>query len=81
MIPSPEKCPLCGRPNDCQLCTNAAYKGPCWCAQMEIPDALLARVPREFQNRNCLCRGCVVEFQRAKNSGSSSAAHPEILSA
>ena len=36
------KCPLCGRPNDCQLCTVAAYKGPCWCAKVKIPDELVA---------------------------------------
>ena len=38
------KCPLCGQPNECQLCTAAAYKGPCWCATVSIPEALLARV-------------------------------------
>ena len=42
---SAEYCPLCHQPNNCQLCTVAAYKGPCWCAKVEIPDALLAKVP------------------------------------
>ncbi len=61
-ICQPEKCPLCGRPNDCQLCTNAAYKGPCWCAQAKIPDALLARVPPDLRNQACICRTCVAIF-------------------
>ena len=62
----PAKCPLCGQPNECQLCTVAAYKGACWCAQLEIPGELLARVPEEFRNRACICRKCVVNFQRER---------------
>jgi len=60
----PDKCPLCGEPNDCQLCTIAAYKGSCWCARVEMPEALLARVPENFRNRACICRHCVEKFQR-----------------
>lgn len=63
------KCPLCGRPNECQLCTAAAYKGPCWCATVSIPEELLARVPPELRNKACICRACVMEFQRAKEGG------------
>ena len=59
-------CPLCGQPNDCQLCTVAAYKGPCWCAQVEIPEALLTQAPVESRNQACLCRACVMKFHRAK---------------
>jgi len=55
-------CPLCGGPNECQLCTSAAFKGPCWCASASIPDELLARVPVELRNRVCICRGCVTAF-------------------
>jgi hypothetical protein len=58
------RCPLCGQPNECQLCTAAAYKGPCWCAKVEIPNGLLARVPVELRNRACICRGCVASFQK-----------------
>ena len=62
------QCPLCGQPNDCQLCTTAAYKGPCWCAKVEIPEALLALVPPELRNQACLCHGCVMKFHRARKS-------------
>jgi prepilin-type processing-associated H-X9-DG protein/prepilin-type N-terminal cleavage/methylation domain-containing protein len=58
----PGRCPLCGGPNGCQLCSPAAYKGPCWCAQVEIPGALLARVPENFRNRACICQKCVAAF-------------------
>lgn len=59
-------CPLCGEANDCQLCTPNAYKGPCWCAGMEIPAALLAQVPAESRNKTCICRECVMQFHRTK---------------
>ena len=58
----PDKCPLCGESNDCQLCNDATYKGPCWCATAKIPDELLARVPAESQNKACICRECVAAF-------------------
>lgn len=63
------QCPLCGRANECQLCTVAAYKGPCWCAKVTIPEALLARIPAELRNKACVCRECVMEFHRAKEGG------------
>jgi hypothetical protein len=66
------RCPLCDRPNDCQLCTPNAYKGPCWCARVEIPEALLARVPMERRNQTCICQECVMEFHRAKQGATAS---------
>jgi prepilin-type N-terminal cleavage/methylation domain-containing protein/prepilin-type processing-associated H-X9-DG protein len=58
---NPSLCPLCGGPNDCQVCS--ADKGACWCANVEIPAALLARVPRPLRNRACICRACVEKFR------------------
>ena len=55
-------CPLCGRPNACQLCTTTATKGPCWCYQVEMPAELLARVPDAYRNLACICRECVTDF-------------------
>ncbi len=69
-------CPLCGQPNDCQLCTVAAYKGACWCAQVEIPELLLAQVPPDLLNKNCICRACVMAFHRSKNA---QAPAPKVL--
>jgi len=62
----PARCPLCGGLNDCQLCTAAAYKGPCWCESAKIPDKLLVRVP-SARNRACVCRMCVVAFHREQS--------------
>ncbi|HEX4343595.1 MAG TPA: cysteine-rich CWC family protein [Verrucomicrobiae bacterium] len=56
------RCPLCGEVNDCQLCTSAVYKGPCWCAKVKVPDELLAQIPEELRNRACVCRDCVAQF-------------------
>jgi hypothetical protein len=72
---NPACCPLCGKPNQCQLCTEAAYKGPCWCARVQIPEALLARVPAELRNKACICRECVMDFHR-KNTGTRQAVMP-----
>ena len=60
---NPNQCPLCGGANECQLCTPAAYKGQCWCARMEMPAALLARVPENLRDRACICQHCVENFQ------------------
>jgi prepilin-type N-terminal cleavage/methylation domain-containing protein/prepilin-type processing-associated H-X9-DG protein len=59
---NPGLCPLCGGPNDCQLCT--AEKGPCWCERVEMPAALLARVPENVRDSACICRQCVEKFRR-----------------
>jgi prepilin-type N-terminal cleavage/methylation domain-containing protein/prepilin-type processing-associated H-X9-DG protein len=63
---NPNQCPLCCAANDCQLCSSAAHKGPCWCARVEMPDALLSRVPENLRNRACICRNCVEKFQRER---------------
>jgi hypothetical protein len=68
--PDAGRCPLCGNPNNCQLCTLAAYKGPCWCARANIPEALIARVPSELRNKSCICRDCVEKFHRTKDDPS-----------
>ncbi len=60
----PAQCPLCHQPNECQLCTVAAYKGPCWCAQVEIPEALLAQIPPDLHNQACLCQNCITTWHR-----------------
>lgn len=65
----PSCCPLCGEPNDCQLCTPNAYKGPCWCFAVEMPEALLAQVPAALRNKSCVCRKCVQQYHRKQTGG------------
>ncbi|MCC5844413.1 MAG: cysteine-rich CWC family protein [Verrucomicrobia bacterium] len=59
--PDPSTCPLCGRPNHCGACSNAAS---CWCAEIVIPAELIARVPAASRNKACICGLCVEEFHR-----------------
>jgi len=59
---NPSLCPLCGGANECQLCTQVAGKGLCWCFNVTLPEALLARVPENSRNRACLCHNCIVNF-------------------
>lgn len=61
---NPAACPLCGEPNECQLCSPATYKGQCWCAHVEVPAGLLARVPEALRNRACICQNCVTTFHQ-----------------
>ena len=61
---NPNECPLCGGANQCQLCSPASYKGLCWCARVEMPGELLARVPENFRDRACICQQCVEKFRR-----------------
>ena len=70
------RCPLCGQPNDCQLCTADAYKGPCWCFHAKIPDELLAQVPADLLNKACICRACVMKFHRAQSESPCRAQNP-----
>jgi hypothetical protein len=65
-IPDTTKCPLCGRPNDCQLCNADTPKAQCWCWQVEFLASLLARVPVELENQVCICRDRVAAFHRER---------------
>ena len=73
---NPAACPLCGGANECQLCSPAAYKGRCWCADEEISSELLARVPEHFRNRACICKPCVEKFRLEKNFSEPRPPHP-----
>jgi prepilin-type N-terminal cleavage/methylation domain-containing protein len=59
---NPGQCPLCGAANACQRSSPAAHQGACWCVNMKMPEALLARVPEKFRNRACICQNCVANF-------------------
>lgn len=62
--PDAARCPLCGRANDCPRCVPTPGPEPCWCAAVEIPAALIDRVPAAQRGRACLCRACVEQFHR-----------------
>jgi hypothetical protein len=68
---------LCGGANDCRLVTMAAYKGPCWCERVTIPEELLARVPAADRDRACLCRQCVIAFHEQHAGAGATPLSPE----
>jgi prepilin-type N-terminal cleavage/methylation domain-containing protein/prepilin-type processing-associated H-X9-DG protein len=78
---NPNRCPLCGGANDCQLCSPAVHKGPCWCAQEEFPADLLAQVPENLRNRACICRPCVEKFHIERALSVPAAPHAPELAA
>jgi len=66
---APDRCPLCGGPNDCAMVKNDP--GTCWCFSTPIPDAVLAQLPEEARNVACVCRACAAKSPRE----TASAAH------
>ena len=66
---SPERCPLCGQPNECQRAKQADCEGPCWCKKEIFPPELLARVPGEARGCACICQRCLAEARRAEQAG------------
>jgi hypothetical protein len=58
-------CPLCGGPNDCRAAQTGSFDRRCWCADVVIDAAALARVPNDVRNLACLCRRCATAPQRA----------------
>ncbi|MEI7821487.1 MAG: cysteine-rich CWC family protein [Verrucomicrobiota bacterium] len=64
--PRPEKCPLCGQPNDCARAAQQDCKSACWCVKETFPPELLARVPEQARGCACICKQCLAEAQREK---------------
>lgn len=52
---SSSSCPLCGGANECGI---AEGKSTCWCFSATIAPEVLARVPEDQRNVNCICRTC-----------------------
>lgn len=60
-MPSPELCPLCGRPNACAMeveRVTGASQPPCWCMDVDFGAELLARVPPAARRLACICARC-----------------------
>lgn len=51
-------CPLCGGPNGCAPAASGTFDSPCWCTTVEIPAAVLTRVPAAQRGQACICRAC-----------------------
>lgn len=62
-------CPLCGGPNGCAPAAGGSFDMPCWCVDVTIDPAALARVPEDKRGRACLCRACATGARRSVEPG------------
>lgn len=51
-------CPLCGGPNACAPARSGDLATPCWCRDVTIAAAVLARVPAAQRGEACICPRC-----------------------
>ncbi|WP_418318773.1 cysteine-rich CWC family protein [Piscinibacter sakaiensis] len=51
-------CPLCGGPNGCAPAACGRFDVDCWCRDVEITQATLARIPPAERGRSCICARC-----------------------
>ena len=58
VCPSPNLCPLCGKPNACGMAANGQAATPCWCTELTFSPELLARVPEAQRSLHCICETC-----------------------
>jgi len=57
----PNVCPLCGKPNQCAMEAARASglpAGPCWCSEVTIEAAVLARIAEPARAKVCMCAAC-----------------------
>jgi len=51
----PAICPLCGKANHCAMVEG---RKDCWCCDVEMPKAVLERIPEAARGVACICREC-----------------------
>ncbi|AEB57419.1 DNA or RNA helicases of superfamily II [Ectopseudomonas mendocina] len=62
-----ERCPLCGKANQCVIAAGHSDE-PCWCFAAKIDPAALQRLTPEQRNRACLCPACAKAVQVTESS-------------
>jgi|GEM_PF-677818 hypothetical protein len=51
----PARCPLCGQDNKCGMVAGASK---CWCFNISLASAALARLPPDAEGVACVCEAC-----------------------
>jgi hypothetical protein len=64
-------CPLCGRANECAVSASGRFDVPCWCTEVTIDPAVLARA--RGGGRACICRACALGQPGAQGGQSNTA--------
>jgi hypothetical protein len=59
-----ERCPLCGKDNNCRVAKGCLYKGACWCHEINVPAHVLRHLAAEWLEPACLCRPCLETISR-----------------
>jgi hypothetical protein len=67
-------CPLCGQDNRCAPAASGSLDTPCWCRDVVISHAVLARIPEPLRGMHCLCSRCASGQARDQDSQRSDAA-------
>ena len=52
------QCPVCGQTNACAVAASGRFETACWCRDVTIGAAALARVPAALRGRACICSAC-----------------------
>jgi hypothetical protein len=58
-------CPICGKPNECGIKAVQEEAADCWCFREKFPEALLGQVPEAQRNKACICKSCVMAYQKS----------------
>lgn len=55
-------CPFCQQANQCAVNT-ISETNPCWCQVKDVPAALIALLPENSKNKQCICFTCIESYQ------------------
>lgn len=58
-------CPLCEQSNCCDVDSSMG----CWCMNTHVPEALIAKIPKNLKDISCVCNQCIVRYQKASELG------------
>jgi hypothetical protein len=61
----PARCPLCGRNNNCALAAGRINES-CWCTNVTVTGAMLARISADRRGAACVCAACVARLAAGK---------------
>jgi hypothetical protein len=56
-----KSCPFCLQENQCDVNSSA-----CWCQNENIPASLIALLPTNSLNKDCICVSCLKRYNQDK---------------
>ncbi|WP_255483006.1 cysteine-rich CWC family protein [Marinobacterium marinum] len=57
---------MCRQENACVNLSSQDVEKTCWCndPSIQFPEELLSQIPDELRRKACVCRSCVLAFQK-----------------